>query len=128
MTARLGRIALEVADIDRAVVDFNDLFGFEFTMLEIPAQQLRAAYGEHGIEFVQMTMPGWTPREPGQMQGCCIAVDDVEATRVHLESRGQTVVFQIPLQSGRKEYVFAPIHGIPIMIYQECGYFDVIAQ
>lgn len=128
MAAKLGRIALEVADIDQAVVDFTDLFGLEFDMLEVPGQQLRAAYGTHGVELVQMTTPGWEPRAPGQMLGCCIAVDDVEATRAHLESRGQKMIFAIPLQSGRKEYVFEPIHGIPIMIYQECGYFDLIAQ
>ena len=128
MAARLGRIALEVADIDRAVADFSDLFGLDFSMLEIPAQNLRAAYGDHGIEFVQMTLADWHPREAGQLQGCCMAVDDVEQSRAHLISRGHSVIMTIPLQSGRNEYVFAPIHGIPVMIYQECGYFDPIAQ
>ncbi len=127
MAARLGRVALEVADIDSAVADFGDLFGMHFEILDIPAQGLRAAYGDHGIEFVQMSAPGWAPGAPGQMQGCCVAVDDVEQAREHLVSRGHRVVMEIPLQSGRNEYVFAPIHGIPVMIYQECGHFDVIA-
>lgn len=126
--AKLGRVALEVADIDRAVIDLSDLFEIEFNMLEVPSQNLRAAYGDHGIELVQMTTPGWAPREAGMMQGCCIAVDDVERSRDRLVARGHAVIMEIPLQSGRKEYVFAPIHGIPIMVYQECGYFDLIAQ
>ena len=75
-----------------------------------------------------MTMLGWEPRPAGMMQGCCLAVDDVEQSRAHLLSRGHSVIMEIPLQSGRKEYVISPIHGIPIMIYQECGHFDLIAQ
>ena len=128
MPAKLGRIAVEVADIDQAVADFAQLFGFAFNMLEVPSQHLRAAYGDHGIEFVQMLLPGWQPREAGSLQGCCIAVDDVEATRRHLVAHGHSVLMEIPMHSGRKEYVFAPVHGIPLMIYQESGTFDPIAQ
>lgn len=128
MAARLGRIALEVADVDAAVANFGELFGMEFKVFDVPSQGLHVAIGDHGIEFVQVLSPGWTPREAGQMMGACIAVDDVEASRAHLISRGHEMILEIPLQSGRKEYVFKPIHGIPLMIYQESGGLDLIAQ
>jgi predicted enzyme related to lactoylglutathione lyase len=126
--ARLGRVALEVADVDAAAADFNTLFGLEFKILDIPSQSMRVAIGDHGLEFVQVRAPGWTPKPAGQLMGACIAVEDVERSRAHLQSQGHDVIFSIPLQSGRKEYVFNPIHGIPILIYQECGHFDLIAQ
>ena len=128
MKSRLGRVALEVADVDAAAAEFAKLFDMEFSTFDIPAQSLRVAYGEHGIEFVQVTADGWQPREAGLMQGCCIAVDDVEAQRAHMLANGQEVVMEIPLQSGRKEYVFKPIHGVPVMIYQHSEQFDLIAQ
>jgi predicted enzyme related to lactoylglutathione lyase len=126
MKARVGRLALEVADVDQAAADFAALFDMDFQFLEVPSQAMRVAIGEHGLEFVQITAPGWAPNNgPGLLMGVCIAVEDVERSRTRLVDKGHEIVMEIPLKSGRNEYVFKPIHGVPVMIYQEAGTLDL---
>jgi predicted enzyme related to lactoylglutathione lyase len=126
---RLGRVALTVEDVDAAAADFSDLFGLDFRCFDIPAMQMRVAVGEHGIELVQSLADDAPSGYPaGLLSGVCIAVEDVERTRSRLERKGRKMIMSIPLESGRSEYVFEPVHGIPLMIYQDCGHFDPIAQ
>jgi predicted enzyme related to lactoylglutathione lyase len=126
MGAKLGRVAVYVKDVDHTAGVFSQLFGVEFRMVDVETFQLRAAFGDHGFEFVQ-SRTGSVPENGGMLGSLGISVDDVEATRAHIEAQGYKPRFSILLKSGRREYSFEDIAGVPVMLYQESGRFDEIA-
>lgn len=74
---------------------------------------------------VRQTLSSWRASNSNTRPCVCIAVADVEAARKHLLACGHEVVSTIPVGSRRNESVLKAIHGIPVMICQKCGYFDL---
>jgi predicted enzyme related to lactoylglutathione lyase len=91
---KLELIAVPVSDVDRAKAFYTDQVGFNADYDHKVNDQLR---------FVQLTPPGSTcsiaigiglidpPVEPGSVQGLQVVVDDIEAARAELTSRGVDV-------------------------------------
>ena len=79
--AELGRVALEVDDIDEFAADLNKALGIE---LEVHGRAeeslgLRAATGAGGVELVQRVIPNPEPAKywKGLLAAIILAVDDL---------------------------------------------------
>jgi catechol 2,3-dioxygenase-like lactoylglutathione lyase family enzyme len=86
---RLELVAVPVTDVDRSIRFYVDNVGFNLDQDATVSEDLR---------FVQLTPPGsacsiaigkgLTDMEPGSQKGLQLVVEDVEATRRELSSRG----------------------------------------
>jgi catechol 2,3-dioxygenase-like lactoylglutathione lyase family enzyme len=89
MDMKLELVAVPVTDVDRAKAFYTDQIGFHLDHDHQVAD---------GLRFVQLTPPGSacsisigegiTDAAPGSVRGLQLVVDDVEATRADLASRG----------------------------------------
>jgi catechol 2,3-dioxygenase-like lactoylglutathione lyase family enzyme len=89
ITMRLELVQVPVSDVDRAKAFYVDQAGFTADHDHTVSDELR---------FVQLTPPGsacsisigtgLTPMAPGSVQGLQVVVDDIEAARADLVSRG----------------------------------------
>jgi catechol 2,3-dioxygenase-like lactoylglutathione lyase family enzyme len=89
MDMKLELVAVPVTDVDRAKAFYTDQIGFNLDHDHQVAD---------GLRFVQLTPPGSacsisigegiTDAAPGSVRGLQLVVDDVEATRADLASRG----------------------------------------
>ena len=89
MDMRLELVAVPVTDVDRSIRFYVDNVGFNLDQDATVSEDLR---------FVQLTPPGsacsiaigkgLTDMEPGSQKGLQLVVEDVEATRRELSSRG----------------------------------------
>jgi predicted enzyme related to lactoylglutathione lyase len=92
MDYRLELIAVPVSDVDRAKAFYVDQAGFNADHDHTVSEDMR---------FVQLTPPGsacsiaigkgTTQAEPGSVQGLQLVVDDADAARDDLASRGVAV-------------------------------------
>jgi predicted enzyme related to lactoylglutathione lyase len=92
MDYRLELIAVPVSDVDRAKAFYVDQAGFNADHDHTVSEDIR---------FVQLTPPGsacsiaigkgTTQAEPGSVQGLQLVVDDADAARDDLASRGVAV-------------------------------------
>lgn len=92
MDRKLELVAIPVTDVDRAKAFYTDTIGFN-------ADQDHHVSDE--IRFVQLTPPGSacsiaigtgvTDAEPGSVRGMQLVVDDIEAARAELVTRGADV-------------------------------------
>jgi catechol 2,3-dioxygenase-like lactoylglutathione lyase family enzyme len=89
MQMKLELVAVPVTDVDRAKAFYTDQVGFHADHDHRVSDDLR---------FVQLTPPGSacsitigegvTDATPGSVRGLQLVVDDIEATRAELASRG----------------------------------------
>ena len=89
MDMRLELVAVPVTDVDRAIGFYTDKVGFNLDQDHRVRDDLR---------FVQLTPPGSacsitigvgiTDMEPGSQKGLQLVVEDADATRAELASRG----------------------------------------
>jgi predicted enzyme related to lactoylglutathione lyase len=89
MDYRLELVAIPVSDVDRAIAFYRDQVGFNLDYDHKVSADLR---------FVQLTPRGSacsiaigvgvTPAEPGSVVGMQVVVDDADAARADLVSRG----------------------------------------
>jgi catechol 2,3-dioxygenase-like lactoylglutathione lyase family enzyme len=92
MDYRLELIAVPVSDVDRAKAFYVDQAGFNADHDHVVSEDIR---------FVQLTPPGSacsitigkgvTDAEPGSVKGLQLVVDDADAARADLASRGVEV-------------------------------------
>jgi predicted enzyme related to lactoylglutathione lyase len=92
MDFKLELIAVPVSDVDRAKAFYTEQAGFNADHDHQVSDELR---------FVQLTPPGSgcsisigtgiTEMEPGSVEGLQLVVDDIEAARAELTSRGLDV-------------------------------------
>jgi predicted enzyme related to lactoylglutathione lyase len=124
MGVKVGKVILRVADVDAAVADFRTLFGLDFVLFDAPGHGVRCAWSDAGVEFLQSTNGAPMPAGKGPLSSLGLAVPDVEAARTRVLAAGRKIVAEIPLESGRNEYIVEPLHGVQVALVQECGHFD----
>lgn len=89
MDYKLEVVVIPVSDVDRAKNFYADQVGFVVDLDDSPSEHVR---------IVQLTPPGsgcsvvigtgLAPMEPGSLQGLQLVVDDIQAARDELLSRG----------------------------------------
>jgi catechol 2,3-dioxygenase-like lactoylglutathione lyase family enzyme len=92
MDYRIELLLIPVTDVDRAKAFYSEQLGFHVDVDTIPSE---------GFRVVQLTPPGSacsitigtgiTDAEPGSYRGTHLVVDDIEAARAELVSRGVDV-------------------------------------
>jgi predicted enzyme related to lactoylglutathione lyase len=118
----IGQVAINVDDLDAAIKDYNEVFGIQFTVLEIPEINVRAAVSDGGIVFSE---PLDTTKEMpigkyhnGALAAIEVRVSDLEEARRRLEERGIEPIYYMNTQGGLIEYYMKQFHGIPLTIFE----------
>jgi catechol 2,3-dioxygenase-like lactoylglutathione lyase family enzyme len=122
--AELGRVALEVQDIDACAADLDRILGMQLEVHNRAADTLglRAGTGRHGVELVQRTIPDPPPARywNGALAALILAVDDLEEAFVRMHDAGFTPVHTIVTDTGFRELFYGDsFHGIPLVFYEK---------
>ena len=120
----LGRIALEVDDLEAFAGDLDKLFGMKLHVTDkaIESHGLLAGVGHDGIELVQRAVPNpemsryWKP----PLAAVILAVDDLEEAGRRMAEAGIELVHTVVTGSGFRELFYGDnFHGIPLVLYQK---------
>jgi catechol 2,3-dioxygenase-like lactoylglutathione lyase family enzyme len=119
----IGQTAVIVEDLEEAIKDYNETFGLNFTVVEIPEINCRVATSDGGIVLATQldSSTGESPVKRfwnGGLAAVELRVDDLEEARRRLEERGVETVYYLETKGGLKEYYMAPFHGVPLTIFQ----------
>lgn len=126
-SAKLNRVILLVDDLEAAIERFSALLGVEFTVLEVPDLDARAAICDGGIELVASLRDGVLPagarRGNGVLIGVGFRVDDIDGSKTEATRLGLRAVPEFEIgQAGAtfRECVFEKesFGDIPIAIEQ----------
>jgi hypothetical protein len=117
----IGQISINVEDLDAAIKDYNEIFGIEFTVLEIPEINIRAAVSDGGIVFAQPLDPnkdGITKYHNGVLGAIELRVSDLEEAKRRLIEKGCDPIYYLDTPGGLIEYYMQQFHGIPLTIFE----------
>jgi catechol 2,3-dioxygenase-like lactoylglutathione lyase family enzyme len=118
----IGQVAINVDDVDAAVKDYTEVFGMNFTVVEVPEINCRVAVSDGGIVFSEPLEKG----EPqnvrrfhnGALAAIEVRVSDLEEAKKRLEERGVDPIYYMTTQGGLTEYYMKQFHGVPLTIFQ----------
>jgi hypothetical protein len=119
----LGRIALEVDDLEAVARDLRTLFGMEYEVHDLTETMgILAGVGRDGIELVQRAVPDpdaaryWKP----PLAAMIIGVDDLEEAAARMAAAGVALVQTVVTGSGFRELFYGDnFHGLPVVLYQK---------
>jgi hypothetical protein len=121
---QLGRIALEVSDVEAVAQSLRDIFGMEMEVHSRAEADLGliAGVGHDGVELVQRTRDDspvvgfWkTP-----LAALILEVDDLEEAHRRMQAAGIELVQTIVTGSGFRELFYGDnFHGLPLVLYQK---------
>lgn len=117
----IGQISINVEDMDKAIADYTEVFGIQFTVLEIEELNVRAAVSDGGIVFSQPLDPnkdGITKFHNGALAAIELRVSDLAEARRRLEERGCKPLYYLDTPGGLIEYYMDQFHGIPLTIFE----------
>jgi hypothetical protein len=121
---QLGRVALEVDDLEAVVADLRKIFGMEMEVHGRASEDLGiiAGVGHDGVELVQRTRSEspvakyWKP----PLAALVLAVDDLEEAHERMKAAGIELVQTIVTGSGFREAFYGDnFHGLPMVLYQK---------
>ena len=119
----LGRIALEVDDLEAFAGDMRTLFGMEYEVHDFTEKLgILAGVGHDGIELVQRTQPDPEPAKYWKppLAAVILAVDDLEEAATRMAAAGVALVQTVVTGSGFRELFYGDnFHGIPLVLYQK---------
>jgi predicted enzyme related to lactoylglutathione lyase len=120
--AKVGQIAIWVDDLDKAMKDYEDVFGMTFRVTEAEFINMRVAQSDNGLVLATKLDPSKGSDVEGiwnkPLLAMEIQVDDIEVTRKMLEERGTKPIYYAEAGGGMKEYFTDQLHGIPLTIFQ----------
>lgn len=124
---RTGQVAVYVDDLDKAIKDFEYVFGIKFNIVEAEFIKMRVAVSDYGIVLASRAEPDvpaviedcWT----GRLTAIEIQVDDLEETRRKMEELGSHVIYSMDSDSGFHEHYMTKdgFHGIPLTLFEISG-------
>lgn len=122
MIMKLELVPIPVTDVDRAKAFYIDQVGFELDVDVAPAE---------GVRVVQLSPPGSacsivigtgleqiSDMAPGTIKGLHLVVDDIEASRQELISRGVAVRDVVDVGGGVKYASFADPDGNSLVLQE----------
>jgi catechol 2,3-dioxygenase-like lactoylglutathione lyase family enzyme len=118
----IGQVAINVDDLDAAVRDYTEIFGMQFTVVDVPEINVRAAVSDGGIVFAEPLDK--TKEQPvskyhnGALAAIEVRVSDLEEARRRLEEKGIEPIYYMDTQGGLIEYYMKQFHGIPLTIFE----------
>jgi catechol 2,3-dioxygenase-like lactoylglutathione lyase family enzyme len=118
----IGQVAINVDDLDAAVRDYTEIFGMQFTVVEVPEINVRAAVSDGGIVFAEPLDK--TKEQPvskyhnGALAAIEVRVSDLEEAKRRLEEKGIEPIYYMDTQGGLIEYYMKQFHGIPLTIFE----------
>jgi hypothetical protein len=122
--AELGRVALEVDDVEAVAESLRTVFGMEMEVHRRAEADLGliAGVGHDGVELVQRTRDDPPPakywRPP--LAALILAVDDLEEAHERMNAAGFALVQTIVTGSGFRELFYGDnFHGLPLVLYQK---------
>lgn len=124
---RTGQTAVYVDDLDKAVKDFEYVFGVKFNIVNADFIGMTVAVSDYGIVLASRTTKdvpsnieeGWN----GVLTAIEIQVDDLEETRRKMEELGSKVIYSMDSESGFHEHYMTKkgFHGIPVTLFEIQG-------
>jgi hypothetical protein len=120
---QLGRVAIEVDDLESVARDLRTVFGMEYEIHDLgETMGILAGVGRDGIELVQRTVPVPEParywRRP--LAAMIVGVDDLEEAAVRMLGVGAALVQTVVTASGFRELFYGDsFHGLPLVLYQK---------
>jgi hypothetical protein len=120
----LGRIALEVDDLEAFAADLGTLFEMEIQIHSRAEKTLGilAGVGHDGIELVQRVVPDPLPAKYWKppLAAVIVGVDDLEEAATRMKDAGVELVQTVVTGSGFRELFYGDnFHGIPLVLYQK---------
>jgi hypothetical protein len=120
----LGRIALEVDDLEAFAADLGTLFEMEIQIHSRAEETLGilAGVGHDGIELVQRVVPDPLPAKYWKppLAAVIVGVDDLEEAATRMKDAGVELVQTVVTGSGFRELFYGDnFHGIPLVLYQK---------
>jgi predicted enzyme related to lactoylglutathione lyase len=121
----VGQIAINVDDVDAAVADYRDVFGIDFTIVEVPELNIRAAVSDGGFVFSEVLDKSKV--EParqfhnGVLGAVEVRVKDLQEAKRRLQEKGVDPVYHMTAQGGMEEYYTHQFHGVPLTIFEIQG-------
>jgi catechol 2,3-dioxygenase-like lactoylglutathione lyase family enzyme len=118
----VGQVAVNVEDLDQAVKDYTDVFGIQFTIVEVPEINMRVAVSDGGIVFAVPLDKGKdvpvTRFHNGALAAIEVRVSDLEEAKKRLAEKGVEPIYYMDTQGGLTEYYMHHFHGVPLTIFQ----------
>lgn len=124
---RTGQTAVYVDTLDKAVRDFEYVFGIKFNIVTADFIQMRVAVSDYGIVLASRAtkdVPSNIERAwNGVLTAIEIQVDDLEETRRKMEELGSKVIYSMDSPSGFHEHYMTKdaMHGVPITLFEIQG-------
>jgi hypothetical protein len=120
----LGRIALEVDDLEAFAADLGTLFDMDIQIHSRAEKTLGilAGVGHDGIELVQRVVPDPLPAKYWKppLAAVIVGVDDLEEAATRMKDAGVELVQTVVTGSGFRELFYGDnFHGIPLVLYQK---------
>jgi hypothetical protein len=120
----LGRIALEVDDLEAFAADLGTLFEMDIQIHSRAEETLGilAGVGHDGIELVQRVVPDPLPAKYWKppLAAVIVGVDDLEEAATRMKDAGVELVQTVVTGSGFRELFYGDnFHGIPLVLYQK---------
>ena len=120
VTGRADRIAVFVDDLEATAADLENVFGMQFTTVDVDVMGVKVALSDEGIELLQ-----WAGADPtggataanGRLAGVCVRGDDAEAAIAKLAEAGFLHARRVETPGGLHEYSYAGFHGFPLVVY-----------
>jgi hypothetical protein len=121
---QLGRVALEVQDVEAVAADLRKIFGMEMEVHDRAAKDLGllAGVGHDGVELVQRVEPDPKPAKYWKppLAALILGVDDLEEAHERMTAAGFDLVQTIVTGSGFREGFYGDnFHGLPLVLYQK---------
>jgi hypothetical protein len=115
---KVGVVTMSVGSIDKVATDLGRFFGMTFVETDPAGLGVRAVVGPHRVKLVEGADAALAAHHMRSLIATEMMFDDVEATRVTLESAGYRVLRTRSFRSGRLGYYFgATIARLPLAIY-----------
>jgi hypothetical protein len=121
---RLGRVALEVDDIEAVAASLRSVFGMEIQVHRRAEHDLGliAGVGHDGVELVQRARPDPPPAKYWKppLAALILGVDNLEEAHERMTTAGVGLVQTIVTGSGFRELFYGDnFHGLPLVLYQK---------
>jgi hypothetical protein len=122
--AELGRVALEVDDVEAVAADLQNVLGMQMQVHRRAVDDLGliAGVGHDGVELVQRAVPDPKPAKYWKppLAALILGVDDLEEAYERMKAAGFTLVQTIVTGSGFRELFYGDsFHGLPLVLYQK---------
>jgi predicted enzyme related to lactoylglutathione lyase len=118
----IGQLAINVDDVDKAVADWEEVFGIKFDIVEVEEINSRVAISDGGIVFAEAldkTQPiNIAKYHNGALSALEVRVSDLEEAKRRLIAKGVDPVYYLDTAGGLTEYFMYQFHGVPLTIFQ----------